>query len=757
MRHRALIAMTVLLAASWVCSSNTWASSAWAVVQTAPSAVAGAHKVSATPSGTPMASSGESAVVEAAPSAPADAPEVSVTPSGTPMASSGESVVVEAASSAVAGTPEVSLTPSATPIEFAVSLKLHDAAQAAAVSEAVSDPASSSYGQYLTPAEWESRFSPSEASVERVSSWLRAHGVAVESVSSDRMTVYAIATAATIENAFGTSLAEFQKDGHVVRLAKAPLSMPSSLASLISGLSGVNQNAARPDDLGASALQRSAAAPAAKSEPIPPPPGLSVFPPCSKYWGQKYDTNAPPYGKGYPNPLPYAPCGYKPAQIQGAYDLAPGIAAGDDGSGVKVAIVDAYASPTLFSDAHEYSMRNQPEQPLEQRQFSEHVSRSFNESEYCEASEDWFREQTLDVESVHSTAPGAHILYVGAKNCEGGLYAAVQKVIDGHEAQIVTDSWSDFGELFESEKEREGFDNVLMMADATGVGVQFSTGDYGDDYELMGINSVNFPASSPYVTAVGGTSLQIGKHDERLGEFGWSTGNSFLCDALLESIGYPGCGSKTLETWLPSPPGSFQYGGNGGTAYDYPEPSYQEAVVPAALAERNSAITGERNRVTPDISMDAEPSTGLLIGETMTFPGGVHYGEYTYGGTSLASPLFAGLMADADQAAGKALGFVNPALYKLDSLPQTASRAFYDIVPSGKQALIQPFYLNDYSAKEGTVITARTIEYEGKQSYCDGAGGCESETNILQTAPGFDSMTGIGSPGENLVAELANP
>ena len=87
--------------------------------------------------------------------------------------------------------------------------------------------------------------------------------------------------------------------------------------------------------------------------------------------------------------------------------------------------------------------------------------------------------------------------------------------------------------------------------------------------------------------------------------------------------------------------------------------------MPPALAERNSKITGIRNRVEPDISMDADPTTGMLVGETQTFPDGTYYDQYRIGGTSLSSPLFAGVMALADQAAGGPLGFVNPLLYKL--------------------------------------------------------------------------------------------
>ena len=145
--------------------------------------------------------------------------------------------------------------------------------------------------------------------------------------------------------------------------------------------------------------------------------------------------------------------------------------------------------------------------------------------------------------------------------------------------------------------------------------------------------------------------------------------------------------------------------------------------MPAALAERNSAITGIANRVEPDISMDADPTTGMLVGETQQFPEGTHYDEYRIGGTSLASPLFAGVMADADQANGSALGFVNPALYKLGASPSAAS-AYYDVVPSAPQALVRVDYLDGVDAEEGTITSVRTLEYEGKEEFCSGTGNC---------------------------------
>src|SRR5262249_14383246 len=121
-----------------------------------------------------------------------------------------------------------------------------------------------------------------------------------------------------------------------------------------------------------------------KEEP-PQPEGFRNAPPCSAYDGEAIDLSDPPFGAGYPSPLGYAPCGYTPGQLQSAYGLSEPIAEGVDGSGVTVAIVDAYVSPTLKADAQEYASENQPSQPLADGQFGELLSPKSNQQETCEA------------------------------------------------------------------------------------------------------------------------------------------------------------------------------------------------------------------------------------------------------------------------------------------------------------------------------------------------------------------------------------
>jgi subtilase family serine protease len=646
----------------------------------------------------------------------------------------------------------VGATPAATPVEFTVALTLSDAAGASALAREVSDPKSPSYRHFLTPLQWERRFSPSESSVRAVATWLRGQGIAIDGVAPDRMTVQASATAATVEKAFGTTLGQYRRGKRVVRLAAAPLTVPSSISGLIAGVNGIDQSVATPDH-----LTGGEARPAKKgSREIPQPEGFRNAPPCSSSYGEKSDLADPPFGGGYPEPLPYAPCGYVPAQLQGAYGLTPQIAAGNDGKGSTVAVIDAYASPTLFADSQHYSELNQAGQLLSAGQYSQLISPTFNQTELCEASE-WFGEQTLDVEAVHATAPGAKILYVGAKNCLNGLLQALQKVVDGHLADIVTNSWGDNGgDLLDSTGMRRSYDDVLQMAIGTGIGVQFSAGDEGDEFANLGMTVADYPPSSPYATAVGGTSLQVSAAGGRAGELGWSTSKSVLCSETLAAGGFPGCTKAKLGKWMPKAPGSFLYGGGGGTSFQYPQPFYQEGVVPEALAARNASTTGVLNRVEPDISMVGDPTTGMLIGETQSFPEGTHYDQFRLGGTSLSSPLLAGVMADANTAAGGPLGFVNPLLYELASSAKATS-AFYDVVPGGLQALIRNDYLDGVDASAGIITSARTLDFQGHEKFCSGTGNCTQQKVAIETATGFDSMTGIGTPAGGLIGALAAP
>ncbi len=724
-----------------------------------------------------------------------------------PTVAAGAATSEEIQGKAPAAVPanETAPTPSGELIEFDVGLNLKDPAGAEALAKEVTDPTSRNYRRYLTPQQWESRFSPSAKEDREVVASLRAAGIKVAKVAPDRMTIIAEGTAEQIEAYFQTRLADYEVGDETLRLASSSLSAPTTVAPLITGVRGVDEIRAQPANItGAEFDGRGGFGghgghghgpwgwgghghgqgwhghgghghwpppQEEEVEEIEQPAGFRNAGPCSAYYGQELASTLPAFGDGFPNPLPYAVCGYKPAQLQGAYNLSGPISQGLNGSGVTVAIVDAYVSPTLQSDAVEYAQKNQGttshgyhgaagSQQWQPGQFKEMIQRPFTQTEECEAP-GWSGEQTLDVEAVHAMAPGAKVLYVGGKNCTVSLYNADEEVIDGHLASIISNSWTN-GPEEEEESEateaREPFNNVLLMAAGTGVGVQFSSGDEGDNFIVSGEQQPSFPATSPYATAVGGTSVEIGAQNNRLGEVGWSTGISALCTAEFAELG--GCETSEVGDWLPPAPGEYDYGGGGGTSRQYPEPWYQQPVVPAEIAAK--AGTGELNRVVPDISMEGDPSTGMLVGETQAFADGTYYDQYRIGGTSLSSPLFAGLMADADQAARGSLGFVNPLLYHLDAGGQN-SGAFYDILPAGKQAVVRNDYLNEENAEEGILTTARILGMEGAtEFFCEEANeetgecetGIEEAPESLSAAPGFDSMTGLGSPGDQFISEL---
>ncbi|HEY6378932.1 MAG TPA: S8 family serine peptidase, partial [Candidatus Dormibacteraeota bacterium] len=238
----------------------------------------------------------------------------------------------------------------------------------------------------------------------------------------------------------------------------------------------------------------------------------------------------------------------------------------------------------------------------------------------------------------------ADVVYVGGQDCtDQSLIAAENKVIDRHLANIVSNSWGSVGDINQLPADlQHAYTHTFIQAVVEGIGVYFSSGDSGDEIvNTGGFRTVDFPASDPWVTAVGGTSLAVGKNNNYLFETGWSTGRSVLVNGV----------------WTPAPPGSYLYGAGGGTSEVFAQPVYQKGTVPASISKffgPGTGIGGDTpGRAVPDVAMDADPNTGFTFGQTVAFPDGtVKYAESRIGGTSLASPLFAGMMALADMVFG---------------------------------------------------------------------------------------------------------
>jgi subtilase family serine protease len=562
-------------------------------------------------------------------------------------------------------------------VRVQVHLGMRDAAAADAELAAVSDPKSPRYGQFLTDDEYRARYAPAPEDVAAVRAHLEASGMRVTAVSPDGAFVGAEGRTADAERAFSTRLGVYRVGNEARRAPIDAPSLPPAIAPRVLsvlGLSTPKKMKTRNVQVGGVAL-----------DDLAPDATARI---CSPYFGGIADTTDPALGGNYPA-LAYAPCGFVPPVVRGAYGLAEAVDLGIDGTGRKVAIVDAYMSPTLLSDAQTYAAAHDPAHPLD----AAHFTAVWAPGTPTPIDYGWYGEQILDVESVHAMAPGADIVFVGAQSADDtDLIAAIDMVVTQHLASIVSNS---YGETEQDDTiDFATWHQTACRAGLKGVSLLFASGDSGDESVSLGHPSADFPASLDNATAVGGTSLAVGQDGERIWETGWETGVTR----------YKG------TAWTPAPPGSYVYGSGGGVSVQFAQPWYQEGFVPRALAEAN----GSRWRVVPDVAMVGDPITGFLVGQTSHRTG--KYGEGVIGGTSLACPLFAGSLALAEQVAGHRFGFANPALYGAAWL--------------GGLRDVRPLRTPQAVAVNAGVVA--TFDDEAGQA--------------IHVAPGYDDVTGVGTP-----------
>jgi subtilase family serine protease len=615
-----------------------------------------------------------------------------------------------------------------------VYLAARNAAGLAAVATAVSTPGTTSYRHFLTPAQVKARFGPTAAQVGAVTAWLRGAGLRVTAVRNQVADGYvAVAgTTAAASRAFGVTLRRYRLPGQgIVQAPVQAATAPTRLAASVLGVAGLStaRQSMHP-------MLAPAPAPAARAKGLPPPgPNYWVAKPCGSYYDQKIATSKP---AAYGAHQPWAVCGYQPSQARRAYGVT---ASGQTGAGQTVAIVDAYASPTMLSDANTYA-RVVGDRPFAPGQYQQYLPASFTDAaaDECDAA-GWYGEQTLDVESVHGMAPGARVRFVAAASCtDPDLADALAYIVNRHLASIVSDSWGD------TEAGATGFVDVYHLifttAAAEGIAVMFSSGDNG--YESPAENpggsarlQVDYPTSDPWVTSVGGTSLAIGRNGRYQFETSWGT--------ILNPLGRRG---RNWQYPLPGPwPDGFDGGSGGGTSTLFAQPAYQQGVVPDRLSRRlpDGSQAARPMREVPDVAAYADPATGFLVGETVLEPSGKSYGFALsrVGGTSLACPTFAGIEADAQEAAGGPLGFANPAIYR-----RAGTDAFHDVTdrPLGPRPLAQvrANFTNPATRGGPLLYFLRTLGVDG-----EGAA-------ALRATPGYDDATGVGSPQDYIQTFTGN-
>jgi subtilase family serine protease len=342
------------------------------------------------------------------------------------------------------------------------------------------------------------------------------------------------------------------------------------------------------------------------------------------------------------------PC-YSPQEIQNAYGLAPLLNAGYTGAGETIIIIVSFGSPTIAQDLQTFDADYGLPDPPSFAVLAPLGTVPFDPSNTDQVG--WAFETTLDVEWAHAMAPGANIVLLtspvseteGVQGLPEFLFLE-QYALDHHLGKIISQSWgATENTLFTSAGQQvlEDFERFYQDAAQQNVTVLASTGDGGSaNAEINGMTypypTVIFPASSPLVTAVGGTSLIADTSGKYQSETVWNNG-----------LG----------------------AGGGGVSRQFSEPLYQKLLL-------NSAQKSLRNhRGIPDVAYNADPNTPILIYAGFV-PGAVSY--YFIGGTSEGSPQWAGIIADANQLAGHPLGFLNLKLYSLAALVGQ-SQFFHDI------------------------------------------------------------------------------
>jgi subtilase family serine protease len=391
---------------------------------------------------------------------------------------------------------------------------------------------------------------------------------------------------------------------------------------------------------------------------------------------------------------------YSPQQVERAYDLPPLYARGLDGRGRTIVIVDPFGSPTLRHDLRVFDRAFGLPAPPSLRVLQP-VGKvpPFNPNNPAMVAK--AGETTGDVELAHEIAPGADIVVAEtpvAETAAGGGFpqfmAAENYVIRHHLGDVISQSFSLPEQNFPSRAALLGLRYAYRDARRHHVTVLAASNDFG----AAGVTPAGtaylhpvvwWPASDPLVTGVGGTRLHLNAAGDRTSpDTAWNDSRNTAVAKLF---------------------GALPWAGGGGRSVVFPRPAYQDPV---------RGVTGDRRGV-PDVAMSGSLSGAVVIFESFTGPPGV-WGPG--GGTSAATPEFAGIVAIADQYTHKKLGFINPALYRLE---QEHAPGLVDVTKGS----------NTVSFTQG----GKTITIKG-----------------YRARPGYDLVTGAGTiDAARFVPELA--
>jgi subtilase family serine protease len=577
-----------------------------------------------------------------------------------------------ATSASATGAP---IAPS-TPLTFEVWLT-PDIAGATAFADAVATPGSAVYHHYLTPAQYTAQYGPSAAEAQAVSAWLGSAGFTGVQITPGRDSVTATGSAEQVDGAFSVRMGEDSAAGGTARFVAndRDLSVPAPVSADVMSVTGLD------------------GAPPTTFHTAPQATSIQTGN-CSQYWGQQTTTSVPSFAGV--RRAAVAVCGYSADQLRTAY----GLTSADTGAGETIALIEDGSPRDMSQTLTDYAAANGLPVPAA-TQFQED---QLGDDSGCENA--FGVEEQLDSEAAYAMAPSANQLMIDGDSCDQAmegiqpLFDALDEVLGGDGsapmASIVSNSWGLMGGEQDPPVYAQTVHAIDLRAAAEGVGMYFAAGDNP---------GIAVPASDPYSIAVGGTTLGIDASGNRAFETGWSDQVGLLEHGNWVNEGIPRAAS------------------GGGVSTLYTQPSYQAGVVPASMA----TYGGQLDRTVPDISADADRDSGILEG---VIAGGGRYKTFDLGGTSLACPLVAGVVADAQQGQAAPFGFIDPLLYSL-----AGTAAFDDVLPMHGSA----------PAVDRAAVAPESTSGWGHPASEDFDAQISGDTSQV-TARGYDTMTGLGTP-----------
>ena len=541
------------------------------------------------------------------------------------------------------------------------------------------NPSSPLFHQWLTPEQFAARYGMAESDLNKVESWLEQQGFAIDSVARSRNLIRFSGTVGQVEQAFSTQMHYFTIGGVRHFAPASELTLPAAIVATIESVRNLNDFR----------------------------PRSSVV--LNKNLRARPSFTSSQTGNVY----------FSPGDIATVYNIKTLTQAGENGTGQTIAVVGQSAIKASDIEAFQSAAGLTVKDPTQVLMPGTGTS-TFSSGDETESD--------LDLEWSGALAPGADIIFVYTGSSQNyGTFDALQYAIDEKIANILTISYG----ACEPELGGSTLESTFQQATAQGQTVIAASGDSGSTACFQGTNvtnpplatqeeiAVNYPASSPYVTGMGGTEISSANSAyETAGSAYWAAQSS--SDVISSALQYipevawnddaSGCGTSDCIS-----------ASGGGASTLFTKPSWQTGV---------TGIPSDGKRDVPDIALYSSPNfpgylyctsdtsawtSGQVASCNSGFRDSSTHDLTAAGGTSFAAPIFAGMLAIINQKAGYATGqgLINPELYKLASNSSTYASAFHD-------------------------TTTGNNNCTAGSTYC-------AQTTGFSAGAGYDLVTGLGS------------